>query len=65
MLNIKTSNKKYNFQIPLSKDREENDYIFTPLFKTLNNIKSYSIYDIITDKDNIYESIFKGKNIFI
>ena len=65
ILNIKTSNKKYNFQIPLSKDREWNDYIFTPLFKTLNNIKSYSIYDIISDKDNIYESIFKNKNIFV
>ena len=65
ILDIKTSNKEYNFQIPLSKDYKQNDYIFTPLFKTLNNIKSYSIYDIITDKDNIYKSIFKDKNIFI
>ncbi len=65
ILNIKTSNEKYNFKIPLSKDSNNQKYIFTPMLKTSDSIKSYSIYDIINDEDNIYESIFKWKNIFI
>jgi len=65
ILYIKTSNEKYNFKIFLSKDSKQKNYIFTPLLKNLNGIKSYSIYDIITDEDNIYENIFKDKHIFI
>lgn len=64
-LKIKTSNKKYNVEIPLSKDELWYNYIFTPLVKSLQWIKSYSMYDILMDEDWIYESIFKNKTVFI
>ena len=64
-LNIITSNKKYNLNIPLSKDNNWKYFYFTPLLKLDSSNKSLSIYDIISDNDNIYKDILKNKTIFI
>jgi len=62
---IQTTNKRYNKSIPLSKDYNWTNFIFTPLFVLYKTKLNFSMYDILNDKDNIYLDIFKNKTIFI
>lgn len=65
IMEIKTSNPKHYFQIPLSTDYLNWSFIMTPFFRSTNKIRSYSIYNILKDEDNIYRSIFAWKTVFI
>jgi len=59
---IKTNKKTY--KIPLSKDKDGSRYYFTPLFLN-KKIKTYSIYDIIHDDDNLYKDKFEWRTVFV
>lgn len=59
---IKTD--KWDIKIPLSIDKEWQYFNFSSL-AIKNKIKTYSLYDIIHDDDNIYEDKFKWKTVFI
>lgn len=65
LLEIKTSNPQFYFKLPLSVDYHGKYFVMTPFLRSLENIKSYSIYDILTDEDDIYKTIFAWKTVFI
>jgi len=62
---IKTSNSKFDVKIPLSKDVNWVNYIFTPLFFWKIFPQSYSVYDILTDDDNVYKDLFQWKTVIV
>jgi len=62
---VKTSNPKYDIKLPVTRDYNWWYFSFTPLFRLKSTVLSYSLYDVLTDKDNIYSDIFKNKTVFI
>jgi len=61
---IETTNPKVNFKIPLSKDHNWNDFLFTRLFFVYPKV-SYSMADVLKNNIEYPESIFEWKTAFI
>ena len=56
---------KWDIKIPLSKDTNWENFIFTPLFVVNSITRQYSLYDILHDEDNIYKEKLEWKTVFV